>query len=82
VVVFLVWFFGWGGGGGGPPFDLILERGDSQLFQMLTPRFWVGHLVKWRKRLTSTAARAVHTGGNGVEMVARRGLGLGGGCLI
>jgi hypothetical protein len=27
----------------------------------------VGHLVKWRMSLASTAARAVRTGGNGVE---------------
>jgi hypothetical protein len=33
----------WGFGG---LFDTILERGDSKLFQMLSPRSWVGHLVK------------------------------------
>jgi hypothetical protein len=30
----------------------------------------VGHLVKWRTHWTSTAARVVRAGGNGVEMVA------------
>ena len=59
-----------GSGGGGGLFGSILERGDSKLFRMLSPRFWVGYLVKWRTHLTSAAARAVHTGGNGVEMVA------------
>jgi hypothetical protein len=47
----------------------------------LSPRFWVGCLVKWRRHLTSAAARVVQTGGNGVEMVAR-GVGCGGGCLV
>jgi hypothetical protein len=42
----------WGGGG---LFVSMLERGDSELFQMLPPRFWVGPLVKWRTHLTSAA---------------------------
>jgi hypothetical protein len=52
--------------------------------KILSTRFWVGHLVKWRTRWTSTAARAVRAGGNGVEMVARMacGLWLGGGGLF
>jgi hypothetical protein len=36
----------YGLGSGGVLFDIILERGDSKLFQMLSPRFWVGCLVK------------------------------------
>ena len=72
-----------GSGGGGGLFGSILERGDSKLFRMLSPRFWVGYLVKWRTHLTSAAARVVHTGKNGVEMVACMVWGLGGGgCLI
>ena len=59
-----------GSGGGGGLFGSILERGDSKLFRMLSPRFWVGCLKKWRTCLTSAAARVVHAGGNGVEMVA------------
>ena len=34
----------WGVWGG--LFDIILERGDSKVFKMLSPRFWVGHLVE------------------------------------
>jgi hypothetical protein len=34
------------GVGGGGLFDIILERRDSKLFKMLSPRFWVGYLVK------------------------------------
>ena len=67
----------WGVGGG--LLDMILERGDSKLFKMLSPKFWVGYLVMWRRCLTSAAARVVHTGGNGVEMVACMTLGVGGG---
>ena len=31
----------------------------------------MGYLLKWRTCLTSAAARAVHTGGNGVEMYCK-----------
>ena len=66
-------------GCGGGLLDIILERGDSKLFKMLSPQFSVGYLVIWRRYLTSAAARVVHTGGNGVEMVACMILGVGGG---
>jgi hypothetical protein len=39
----------------------------------------VGYLVKRRTHLTSAAAKAIHTGGNGVEMVACAVWGGGGG---
>jgi hypothetical protein len=67
-----------GFGCGGGLFDIILESGDSKLFEMLSPRFWVGCLKKWRTCLTSAAARVVHAGGNGVEMVACVVWGVGG----
>jgi hypothetical protein len=69
----------WGG-----LFGSMLERGGSKLFQMLSPRFLVGNLVKWRKHLTlaSTAVRVAHTGGNGVDVAARAVWGFGGGCLM
>ena len=66
---------------GGIVLVIILERGDSELFKMLSPRFWVGYLVKWRRHLASAAARVVHAGGNGVEMVACMMLGVGGGAV-
>ena len=66
---------------GGGLLDIILERGDSKLFKMLSPQFSVGYLVIWRRYLTSAAARVVHTGGNGVEMVACMILGVGGGAV-
>ena len=65
-------------GCGGGLFDIILERGDSKVFKMLSPRFWVGCLKKWRTCLASAAARVVHAGGNGVEMVACVVWGVGG----
>jgi hypothetical protein len=34
---------------GGGLLDMLLERGDSELFKMLSPRFLVGHLVKRRR---------------------------------
>jgi hypothetical protein len=44
------WWWKWCGDGSmysfGCVFDIILERGDSKLFQMLPPGFWVGCLVK------------------------------------
>ena len=49
---------------------------------MLSPGFWVGCLKKWRTCLASAAARVVHAGGNGVEMVACMILGVGGGKLF
>ena len=75
VVACVVWGV-WGGA-----LDIILERGDSKLFKMLSPQFSVGYLVIWRRYLTSAAARVVHTGGNGVEMVASMMLGVGGGAV-
>jgi hypothetical protein len=67
----------WGVGGG--LFDIVLERRDSKLLKILSPRFGVGCLKKWRMCLTSAAARAVHAGGNGVEVVAGMVWGWGGG---
>ena len=64
---------------GGGLLVIILERGDSELFKMLPPRFLVGYLVKWRRHLASAAARVVQAGGNGVEMVACMMLGGWGG---
>jgi hypothetical protein len=46
----------WGVCVGGELPDIILERGDSKLFKMLSSEFWVGYLVKLRRYLTSTAA--------------------------
>ena len=70
-------------GCGGGLFDIILERGDSfQGIQNAITEVLGGCLKKWRTCLTSAAARVVHTGGNGVEMVACMILGVGGGCLI
>jgi hypothetical protein len=63
-------------------FDVILERGDSKLFEMLSPGLWVGCLKKWRTCWTSAAARVVRAGGNGVEMVECVVWGVLGGCLI
>jgi hypothetical protein len=73
-------FFIWTGWGEGCSVACsMLERGDSKLFQVLSPRFWVGHLVKWRTHLTSAAARVVRAGGSGVGMVACVVWGWGGG---
>jgi hypothetical protein len=43
---------------GGGLFDIILERRESKLFKMLSPGFWVGHLVK-REGIWHPAATVV-----------------------